>query len=260
MPLPPVEKFLLFLQIAAVVGLWYRMWHAGLHRVYVYFFSYLTIPLIQSSLLPEMYGTVEYGYLWLVVESLALCFYTLIVLECYSHVLRNLPGIASISRRYIKLTLSLAILVSLLLLGVERTPQTVFQYFYALDRAVVSSLLIFVLLITAFVAYYPIPLNRNVIVYSVGYAVYFLAKAAALFIRNVNSEWQGEISSILIGASTACLVFWMIGLTKSGEAKTVVAGHKWHTGDEERLLSQLQAINATLSRAARKDLSTPRPM
>jgi hypothetical protein len=142
--------------------------------------------------------------------------------------------------------------MALLLLGLERTPKTVFQYFYVLDRAVVSSLLVFVLLITVFLVYYPIPLSRNVIVYSVGYAVYFLTKAAALFVRNVNNQWQPQISALLIGTSTACLMFWLIGLNRRGETKTLVVGHKWRPDDEERLISQLKTINASLGRAARK--------
>jgi hypothetical protein len=229
------------------------MWQAGLYSVYIYFFCYLLLLLLEPVVLALAgYGTVAYGYAWLATEALALCFYTLIVLECYAKVLRNLAGIASISRRYIKATLPIAILASLLLMGLEKTPKTVFQYFYALERAVVSSLLIGVLLITAFLVYYPIPLSRNVIVYSVGYAVFFLTKAAALFVRNVSNEWQSQISATLMAISTACLVFWMVALNRSGEAKAVVIGHKWQIGDEERLISQLTAINAGLSRAARK--------
>ena len=253
MHLPPLEQFLLALQILALVGLCFRGWRAGLQRVYPYFFSYLLVALLQSVLLPAMtYGTVQCGYTWIATEGAIVSFYALIVLECYASVLRDLAGIASISRRYIKITLGIAILVALLLLGLETTPKTVFEYFYALDRTVVSSLLVFVLLITVFLVYYPVPLSRNVIVYSVGYAVYFLTKATALFVRNVSHEWQPQISAILLAVSTACLMFWWLALSRSGQTTTVVVGHKWHPGDEERLLSQLKAINTSLSRAARK--------
>ena len=229
------------------------MWKAGLQRVYVYFFSYLLLVLFESAVLALVgYGTVAYGYVWMATEVLSLCFYTLIVLECYDSVLRDLGGIATISRRYIKITLGIAVISALLLLGLERTPRTVFQYFYTLDRTIISSLVMFVLLINIFLVYYPIPLNRNVIVYSVGYAVYFLTKAAALFARNVSDELQRQISAVLIAVSTACLIFWAFTLNRRGESKTVVIGHKWRAGDEERLLSQLKEINASLGRAARK--------
>jgi hypothetical protein len=252
MNLPPLDQFLLVLQFAALVGLCFRMWQAGLHREYPYFFSYLMVALLQSALLPTMpYGTVLYGYVWIVVEGLVVCFYALIVLECYATVLHGLVGIARISRRYIKIALALSVLIALLLLGLEKSPVMLFGYFYSFERAVVSTLVAFVLLITAFLAYYPVPLSRNVIVYSVGYAVYFLTKAAALFVKNLGLRWDRPLADLLIIVSTGCLVFWMFALSRSGESKIVVIGHSWHAADEERLLSQLKAINASLSRAAR---------
>lgn len=229
------------------------MWQAGLHRVYAYFFSYLMVAVLQSALLPAMtYGTVQYGYVWIVMEGLVVCFYVLIVLECYTSVLHDLAGIASISRRYIKITLAVSVLIAFLLLGLEKTPTTIFGYFYSFQRMVVSTLVAFVLLITAFLAYYPVPLSRNVIVYSVGYAVYFLTKAAALFVRNLGLRWDRALGDLLIIVSTGCVVFWIFALNRSGESRTVVIGHRWHTGDEEQLLSQLMAINSSLSRSVRK--------
>ena len=265
MHLPPNEQqFLLFLQTAALVGLAVRMWWAGLARIYVYFFSYLVLALLQTAVLAAVgfggggtssatrQSSVAYGYAWMASEGVIVCSYALVVLECYANVLRNLAGIASVSRRYVKITLAVSILIALLLLGLEKAPTTIFGYFYAFQRAVVSSLVVFVLLITAFLAYYPVPLSRNVIVYSVGYALYFLTKAAALFVRNLGHRWDRPLGDLLIGVSTSCLLFWLFTLNPRGETKTVVIGHKWHTGDEERLLSQLKEINASLSRAARK--------
>lgn len=253
MHLPPIDLFLIFLQLTAQLGLSLRLWRTGLWRVYVYFFSYVLLALLQTIVLLALtYGTVEYGYAWMVLEGLAICFYTVIVLECFASVLHDLGGIASISRRYIKMTVLVAILVALLVMGLEKTPQTVFQYFYVLERVVVSSLLIFVLLMIVFLVYYPVPLSRNVIVYSAGYAVYFLTKATGLFIRNVSYDWQSQISTVLIAVSTGCLMFWWLFLNRGGETKTVVIGHKWRPEDEERLLSQLKAINTSLARSARK--------
>ena len=253
MHLPPLDEFLVVLQTVAVLGLCLRMWRAGLNHAYVYFFSYLVLVLTESIILSFVgYGTVAYGYVWMITEILALCFYTLIVLECYATVLRDLAGIARILRRYIKLAVLVAIVAALLLIGLEKTPQTVFQYFYVLDRAVVSSLLVFVLLMIVFLVYYPVPLSRNVIVYSAGYAVYFLTKATGMFIRNISPNWQTQISTVLVAVSTGCLLFWGLFLSRSGETKTKVIGHQWRREDEERLLSQLKAINSSLVRSARK--------
>jgi hypothetical protein len=193
-----------------------------------------------------------YPYVWVATEGFVVCFYALVVLELYRVILRDLGGIATLSRHYIKVTLALAILVSLLLLGLEQTPSGIVSTFYLFERAIVFSLVIFILLGTVFLAYYPVPLNRNVVVYSIGYAVYFLTKATGLFIITLGHHWERQLSTVQIGVSTASLLFWLFALNRRGETLTVVIGHKWKKEDEERLLSQLKAINASLLSAVKK--------
>lgn len=252
MHLPPLDSALLLTQALLQVGLCLQLWRYGLYRVYINFFLFLIFAFLQSLVPVITYGTVAYGYMYMATETVVVCFYALIVLECYGRVLRELAGIARLSRRYIRFTLGAAIVGALLLLGLERTPKTPIQFFYALDRTVVSSLMLFVLLMMVFLVYYPIPLSRNVIIYSAGYVVYFLSKASALFLRNVSPQWQPQVSTFLIGVSIVCLVVWLAGLNRRGEQKTMVIGHQWRPEDEERLLLQLKAINASLSRSARK--------
>ncbi len=252
--LPLDQQVLLVLQTVALVGLCVHMWRARLQHTYVYFFAYLLLALLQTVLLAFIipYDRPAYVYVWLVTEGAIVCFYALIVLELYSIVLGGLAGLASVSRRYLRIALAAAILISVVLLIFEQSPASITGHFLLFERAIVGSLLIFVLFITMFLVYYPVPLNRNVIVYSVGYAVYYLTKAAALFLRNIGHRWYRSLGDLLIVVSTSCLVFWMFTLNRSGEAKNMVIGHRWHPEDEERLLSQLKEINASLSRAARK--------
>jgi hypothetical protein len=252
--LPLDQQVLLVLQTAAQVGLCVHMWRARLQQAYGYFFAYLLLALLQTVLLGFIipYDRPAYVSVWLVTEGSIVCFYAFIVLELYTIVLEDLAGLASVSRRYLRIALAAAILISAVLLSFEKNPPSVTGLFLILERTIVGSLLIFVLFITMFLVYYPVPLNRNVIVYSVGYAVYFLTKAAALFIRNLGHRWDRPLGDVLIVVSTSCLLFWMFALNRSGEAKTVVFGHKWRPEDEERLLLQLKGINASLSRAARK--------
>jgi hypothetical protein len=251
--LPLDQQVLLVLQTAALLALFVHIWRSKLQQTYVYFFAYLFVALLQSVVLAVTpYDRSTYVYMWLTTEGLIVCFYALIVLELYGIVLRNLRGLASVSRRYLRITLAAAILISVALLHFQRNPASITGQFLTFERTVVCSLLIFVFLLTLFLVYYPVPLNRNVIVYSMGYAAYFLTKAAALWARNLGVRWSRSIDTLLIAASTACLIFWLFALNRQGELKTSVIGHKWHPEDEERLLSQLKEINASLSRAARK--------
>lgn len=156
------------------------------------------------------------------------------------------------ARRYVKVAFALGVILSLLILAWEKTPKGFVGTALIVDRVVVVALVVLVLLITAFLVYYPIPLSKNTVVYSLGFAVYFLAKAGGRVVENVSGNWYGQVNLLLVVVPTACLIYWILALNQKGEEKTVVVGHRWNPGSEERLLAQLKEINASLLRAARK--------
>jgi len=251
--LPLEQQVLTVLQAAALAGLCVRVWGTGLYRVYRYFFSYLLLALLQTAVPFFPLRSAAYLYLFMASEACVVALYALVVLETYNIILRDLPGIASAARRYIKIAIALAALASLLLAGLERKPATFPQYFFVCERAIVSSLLVLVLLSVAFLAYYPVPLNRNAVNYSVGFAVYLVAKTAALFINNLRYFWwYRQINSTLIAVSCACLLFWLFTLSRDGETKTVLVGHLWKPEDEQRVISTLRGYSASLIRIAKK--------
>ncbi|MGB6943220.1 MAG: hypothetical protein WBE37_12535 [Bryobacteraceae bacterium] len=248
--LPIEQQVLLIVEIAALIALCTRMWLAGLQRVYVNFFRYLVLELLQA-LIPLFVPLASplYRDLFVASQAFIVAFYALVVLELYSVILRNLAGIAGVARRYIKVTLAFAILVSLLPLRIEKTPNTLTGYLFILERPILSSLVAFVLLISGFLVYYPVPLGRNVIAYLAGYAVYFPTIATMAFFQNLGYFWNRQKGNVDMGISVACLTFWLLALNRAGENKRVVVGHHWNPGDEQRLLAQLEEINASLLRS-----------
>jgi hypothetical protein len=251
--LPLDQLVLLIFQTALLISLLVRLWSADLHRVYPFFFSYLVADLLQTLIGAAIpYQSRAYPYFWVASEGIIACCYALIVVELYRVVLRDLPGIATISRRYITVTVAVATVGSLLLLRLEEAPANYLSVFLVIERAIVFSLVIFILLVSAFLAYYPVPLSRNVVIYSIGYAVYFLTKATALFVRTLGHYVLPQLGTVLLVVSSACLLFWVITLSRRGEMRTVVVGHKWKREDEARLLSKLKAINASLVEAGKK--------
>jgi hypothetical protein len=251
--LPLEQQALLILQAAALVGLLGRIWWTRLYRTYSYFFGYLVVALLQVAIGPLIpLRSRMYLYVWMASEALVISFYVLVVLETYAVILRDLPGIASVARHYIKIALAVAAL-SILLVGLEKRPATMPQYFGICERSLVSSLLVFVLLSVVFLAYYPVPLSRNAVTYSVGFAVYLLAKTATLFVNNIGYYWwERQINSLLLGVSSACMLFWLLSLSPAGEKRTMVVGYRWGGDEEKRMLSRLKAINESLLRTAKK--------
>jgi hypothetical protein len=55
-----------------------------------------------------------------------------------------------------------------------------------------------------------------------------------------------------------CQLFWLFALGRQGEQKRVVVGHHWKPSDEQRLLGQLEAINASLLRSRKKIDAPPK--
>jgi len=55
-----------------------------------------------------------------------------------------------------------------------------------------------------------------------------------------------------MAVSLGCCIFWCTALGRRGESKRMVVGHQWNPADEEKLMAQLDAINASLLRAGGK--------
>jgi len=251
--LPIEQQILLVVQIVLLLALQVRLWRDGLYKIYVYFFAYLLMELVQAlvPVLVPFTGRI-YRDSYVVSQVVVICLCALVVLELYAIIFHGLPGIGRVARRYITVALALAVLISLLPLLLEKTPDTLTGYLFVFQRPIVSTLLLCILLIMGFLVYYPVPLGRNVLVYLLGYAVFFIANATTIFIRNLGFYWTRPISDVNIVVYVICLAFWLFALNRAGEAKSVVVGHQWNPADEQRLMAQLNAINASLLRSGRK--------
>jgi hypothetical protein len=251
--LPLEQQVLEVVQIGLLLALCIKLWWRGLYKIYVFFFSYLLLEFLQA-LIPVFVPLNSALYIesYVASQALIVSFYALVVLELYSVILRDLKGIAGVARRYIQITLALAIVLSLLPLVAEKTPNTWTGYLFIFERPILTSLVILILLITCFLVYYPVPLGRNVVVYLAGYAVFFLTTSATVLMQNLGHFWNRQQGNVVMGVSVACLMFWLICLNRQGEIKRVVVGHQWNPGDERRLLAQVEAINASLLRSGRK--------
>ena len=248
-----VETSLIIAEAVASATLVLRFLLTGLHRVYRFFFFYLVLSCIQlGGQFFFQRRTMSYGVFFFLTEAVIVFLYVLVTLELYSLILRDLKGIATIARRYIRIAIAISILFSLLLLGIEQTPKGYIAVFFSFERPIVSSLILFVLFITGFLAYYPIPLNRNVIYYTIGYAVYFSGKATLLVFSNMGQYWNGILSTIMLAVCAACLVFWVFALTRQGELKPKISSPNWNKATEDRMVGKLVELNQSLLRTRKR--------
>jgi hypothetical protein len=269
--LSPIERVIWLLTTVGYLVLYIRLRQEGLHRTYRFFAGYVLFHVLRSVGL----ATIEpigrllgddssahlagnlYGWLWVVTEPLLWVLYILVVLELYGLVLQKYKGIASLGRWAIFAGLAISLAISSVTLSAdlsnpgEKFP--ILLYAAAIHRGVASSLVIFLLLITVFLSWYPVPLSRNVVVHSIAYAAYFLGMTMTLLVRNVSGGRLVEITNIVAsGVAISCLGVWIVFLNRRGEARTVTVRQRWQADQEQHLIEQLDTINSTLLRAARK--------
>ena len=146
----------------------------------------------------------------------------------------------------------LAVIVSLATLGPEISAEPgkypFLQYFMITERAIVSTLMVFLLLTGSFMAWFPVPLPRNAIVHTMLFALYFFSKNMGLFLWNMAGAGTLKTASTAFQAiACACLITWVLAWKRAGEDTRRVLLHRWRREDEERLLSQLDALNSVLA-------------
>jgi hypothetical protein len=255
---PSIELVFWFTAIACYAILLARMVISRLHVVYRYFFFYLLFRLCRSLLLAGLdRRSSAYGWVYVGTEPVLWILYILVVLELFTIVLRDYPGIQTLSRRVLAAGLAISAMVALLMLlpnlgnPAERYP--ILRIMYIAQRVVMSSLVVFFTILTAFLVWYPVPLSRNAVVYCAGYCVYFISGTMGLFARNIAGEAVTRITStVLLGFGVACLIVWIALLNRQGETKRVSLRARMPAPDEARLVGQLESINRGLLRSAKK--------
>ena len=248
------ERWFWLLSTLATVVLLARLWNFGLLPTYRFFASYLLFDVIRSAFVFS--STTIYAWMWVTTEPLLWLLYIVVVLELYSLVFKNYPGIATMGRWAVMGTLSLSFIVALLTLLVDvRASQEypILQGIFVIDRVVCTSLMLFLILINVFLLSFPVTLTRNVVSYCIGYFVYFAGKMASLFFQNLHGTQVIRIvSTIVLLISVGCLAYWVLFLSRRGEQLAVRLGARAKPEDEERILVTLNTINNTLLRTARK--------
>jgi hypothetical protein len=253
-----VQQILWWLSLALGAGLLIRLVSARLQRSYIWFFILICLELARGIVLLQIPPrTNSYAYFFMITDAVKWLLCILVVLELYSLALKEHEGIASLSRWIMTAAVLVAVGISALTLSADLNVPAgkfpVLVYCSVIERGLMFSLVLFLLLITAFLVWSPIAVRRNVVLHASIFSFYLLSSALALFIRNrAGYELTRNISTLLFFVENSCYVLWIAFLNKRGEEKLVVVRRSWNTGDEARLAQQLDAINAFLLKTARK--------
>lgn len=256
----PWEKGVLCLTIGLNAAVLVKLCVTGLIKIYRLLFCYLVLDFfvtIVGSLIPH--NTTAYGYYYFAVQTLKIGVAALVLMEIYALALESTPALAQFGRNSVGYILLGAALFPFALLWVDRSfytgPHPFIRAFFLFEQTTDGTMAAFLIVISIFLAWFPVRLRRNVIVYISGFIVWSLSRSAGLHFFNQNfankqlREAYGT-AQILIGAG--CLLYWLAAMRRQGEARTAVVGHLWNRQEAERLTEQLNAINDGLARLRRK--------
>ncbi|MFB3777079.1 MAG: hypothetical protein ACE141_05685 [Bryobacteraceae bacterium] len=225
-----------------------------LHKPYASFLVYLCAGVVQAGLLMLVPArTNRYAWVFLVSQPVIWLLSVLVVLELYSMALRKHPGIATLSRWVLSASMVLAAGIASLSLSADLSrPAGAYRtlvYFSVIERGIVSSLVLFLLMITVFLVLFPISIRRNTVLHATVLSIHFLSVALGLFLRNVAGyQITAAINTSLICVDCVCFVLWLAWLNRAGEEGLVVVRSRWQPEDEERLLRHLDALSDSLRR------------
>jgi len=239
----------------------WKLYRAGLHRRYRIFFAYLVfqIPYISCAFVREWRPGV-YWRLFVISEPLMMILYVLIVLELYRLVLERYQGLYTLGRWAMGVAMAIALAVSVI--SLRATPAVAkgqsqgqkfswIIYELKVEARLDLALVLFILLIIWFLSRYPIRLSRNVVVYTIVYSVFFFANSFGLVLWLFQINVEDAVNTGLMGIASACAVAWWLGLSRKGE-EIQVNLPSLGPGAEQRVMQQLEALNATLLRASHK--------
>lgn len=257
-PLSVLERVVWYAGIIATAVLLGKLVLSRLYHVYQVFAWFLVFRLVRSLvLLPFDPNSTRYAWIWVVSELVLLVFYVLVVLELYTLVLKDFAGIASLGRWVMTGALAVAVCVAALTLSPDLAPRDdpypILTYVHVARRGVYSSLILFLGAILAFLRWYPVPMRRNLLLHAGVFSLYFLSSTLAVFIRNITGYSITRPASLAVSfVNFLALLTWLAFLNRAGEARSLSLRRPLPEGTEDRVLTQLGSLNATLLRSSRK--------
>src|SRR5581483_10405569 len=240
-----------------------RLYCQSLHKRYHVLFLFLSFGVTRAFILlvfslPSLTKALNvphprgvYAWIWVLTEPVLWFFYVGIVLELYSLVLANYKGLQTVGRWAFLIAMALAVLISglsVLLTSSHHNETAVVIFYYALiDRGIMFTLVLFILLILFFLSWYPIKLSRNLIIHAIICTVFLISLSMGYLVRNVQGTAVTHAVNIAnLGITIACWGAWMLLLTREGEGTRMVVRREWTPEEEKRLVDQLTAINSSL--------------
>jgi hypothetical protein len=257
----PLEQVFWYCAIVLHVWLVWRFCRLRLAQAYPAIFTLLLMQLVRSLWLTQYLTSAEvfranlnhYSFSIVFTEPVLIAGRAAAVLELSAAVLRTYRGLSVLGRATLLATLCVSTSVSLMVHWAEFNfageAYRWLRALYLLETTVYSALLVFLLLLALFVLYHPAPIRKNLLAHGIGFSVYLLSSAAAVWLRNQDAtHWTRVASTLRLGVAIAGLAAWALLIDPRGEEETVDVHVPLSEETERQVLARLDALNSALER------------
>jgi hypothetical protein len=258
MSLPSLFAYASYLELIVLILLSIHLFRSGLAQRYRSFSIFVVFSAVRVAI-PTLFSMRPkvYAYFYFASEAILYLLLVLLVMELYNLVLENHSGLARASRFVLAASMWIAVVGSLLTLNlnlISTSSQTqTLDTLFVVGRVVMFSLMLFLVLVVTFLWYFPVPMNRNLVVHCGLSGTYLLIKTTILFTRNALGNSSASFLNVALAIYPIVLFgLWMYLLRLSGEY--VPARRTPHLNEEQRqhLLRGLDGLNDSLARSLDK--------
>ena len=252
-----MERALFYLNLAAEIILLWRLVHAKLYRTYGALFCYWMIQALGAValMLAPMY-TYRYLYGYWALQTITIFVAVFVVQDLYRITFLEHPAVASFARRSLLAALAIAATIALSGIALDFTilpgQYPAIHRFATFERSMNFLILLFLLIVSVLLVWFPIKVRRNIVVYISGFLLFSASRSGGLVLSNLLPQSDTRlVSTVLLALTLSCLVIWIIGLQPEGELMTATPGYRRNPETMQRLNHQLDSINAALTRFVR---------
>lgn len=251
-----VERVLFYLNFIAELVLLYRLLHFRLYRTYLSLFLYWFLQALPSvALMAIPIHSHQYEYAYWGAQTINVLIAVFVVQDLYRIALLEHPAIASFARRTVLVAMAIAAAVTLSGITLDSTTPAgrslAVHRFVTFERSMNFVVLLFLLLISVLLLWFPIRVRRNIVVYISGFVLFSASRSFGLLLYNLRPQDDRSISTILLGLTLLCLLVWIVGIEPEGELVTATPGYRRNPEAIQRLSHQLDSINVALTRFIR---------
>jgi hypothetical protein len=251
------ERALFYLNFIAQLVLLYRLLQSRLYRTYFSLFLYWFLQTLPSvALMAIPIHSHLYVYVYWGAQTINVLMAVFVVQDVYRIALMEHPAVASFARRSVLAAMAIAAVVALSGITLDSTIRAgqspAIHRFATFERSMNFIILLFLLIVSALLLWFPIKVRRNIVVYISGFVLFSASRSGGLLLANLLPASETRlVSTVLLALTFACLMIWIAGIQPEGELRTATPGYRRNPETMQRLSHQLESINAALTRFVR---------